>query len=306
MPEGTTSRGALLLEPGTLWTKVTHRSKQALQCGALQPLATECEFLEQGGMHFVVRVLPTLARKDKAKQQQDKHPNSGKEFNPFLPYDKDLFVADISDTHVCLLNKFNVIDHHLLIVTRSFEEQEALLTLQDFEAMWACLAEVEGLAFYNAGRTAGGSQRHRHLQLVPLPLAPRGPRIPVEPVLTSTSFQNSVRTAAVFPFRHAFVQLDWAVSPLAGATAMFACYHNLLSAVGLQARSGNRQSGAYNLLVTQKWMLLVPRSQDSFESISVNALGFAGNLLVRTEEQLKTLRDYGPLTVLSKVAVPIE
>ncbi|NIO40609.1 MAG: phosphorylase, partial [Burkholderiales bacterium] len=38
--------------------------------------------------------------------------------NPFLPYGKDLFVSDISETHLALLNKFNVIDYHLLIVTR--------------------------------------------------------------------------------------------------------------------------------------------------------------------------------------------
>jgi len=302
----TTARGTLVLAPGTLWTSVIQRTKRALQCGALQPLSTQCEFIEQDGIDFNVRVLPNLARKDEAKQQQEKQTaTSGKEFNPFLPYDEALFVADISDTHVCLLNKFSVIDHHLLIVTRSFEEQETLLTLQDFEAMWACLAEVEGLAFYNAGRTAGGSQRHKHLQLVPLPLVPRGPRIPTEPLLTSANFQNSVGTVPGFPFVHAIAQLNsrWAESPLTGAEATFACYHNLLSAVGLQAGSNNRQSGAYNLLVTRQWMLLVPRSQESFESISVNALGFAGTFLVRSEEQLQRLRDHSPMTVLSQVAV---
>ncbi len=303
MPGGTTPRGTLVLEPGTLWASVTKRTKQALQCGALQPLSTKCEFIEQDNVHFVIQVLPNLARKDEAKQQQQTT-TSRKEFNPFLPYEEDLFVADIYPTHVCLLNKFNVINHHLLIVTRSFEEQESLLTLQDFEAMRACLAEVEGLAFYNAGRTAGGSQRHKHLQLVPLPLAPRGPRIPTEPLLAA-SFQK-VGTASGFPFVHAIAQLDphWIESPLAGAEATLSCYHNLLTAVGLQQGSNNRQSAAYNLLATRQWMLLIPRSQESFESISVNALGFAGTLLVRSERQLQLLKDHGPMTILSKVAVP--
>jgi len=286
---------------------VAKRTKHALQCGALQPLSTKCEFIEQGNIHFVIQVLPNLARKDEAKQQEQTT-NPRKEFNPFLPYDEDLFVADISHTHVCLLNKFNVIDNHLLIVTRSFEEQESLLTLQDFEAMGACLAEVEGLAFYNAGKTAGGSQRHKHLQLVPLPLAPRGARIPTEPLLVSANFQNSVGMASGFPFMHAIAQLDprWIESPRAGAAATLACYHNLLTAVGLQQGSNNRQPGAYNLLATRQWMLLIPRSQESFESISVNALGFAGTLLVRSEKQLQLLKDYGPMAILSKVAVPTE
>ena len=42
--------------------------------------------------------------------------------NPFLPYDPALLVAPISPTHVALLNRFNVVDDHFLIVTRSFEE----------------------------------------------------------------------------------------------------------------------------------------------------------------------------------------
>ena len=48
-----------------------------------------------------------------------------------------MFVADVSDTHLCLLNKFNVIEHHLLIVTRKFEHQETLLTVRDFQAVLA-------------------------------------------------------------------------------------------------------------------------------------------------------------------------
>jgi ATP adenylyltransferase len=90
------------------------------------------------------------------------------------------------------LNKFNIIDHHLLIVTRTFKEQETWLTLQDFEAMWACLNEIDGLVFYNGGKTAGASQRHKHLQLVPLPLVEEGLKIPIEPAIASVIFQDSI------------------------------------------------------------------------------------------------------------------
>ena len=83
-----------------------------------------------------------------------------------------MFVADISPTHVCLLNKFNVIDHHLLVVTRAFEEQDAAINAADFAALWVCMAEVDGLAFYNGGKLAGASQRHKHLQIAPLPWGP--------------------------------------------------------------------------------------------------------------------------------------
>ena len=67
-----------------------------------------------------------------------------------------MFVADISATHVCLLNKFTVIPDHLLLVTRAFEEQEDRLNLADFAALAACLSEFAGLGFYNAGTARWG------------------------------------------------------------------------------------------------------------------------------------------------------
>ncbi|NES22739.1 MAG: phosphorylase [Symploca sp. SIO3E6] len=302
------SQETLTLEPGTLWTRVTQQTAHALQCGALQSIPTESEFVEQDGINFVVRILSNLIRKDKAKKEQDqKSTNSGKEFNPFLPYEEDLFVADISPTHLCLLNKFNVVDHHLLIVTRSFEEQETLLTVQDFDAMGRCLGEFEGLAFYNGGKLAGASQKHKHLQLIPLPFTPNGLKIPIEPAIASARFQGTIGTISSFPFLHAIARLDpnWAKTPLEAAVATNQCYHDLLRAVGLQSNEtarGNRPSVAYNLLATRQWMLLVPRSQEDFESIPVNSLGFAGALLVRNEQQMQILKNYGPINILKRVA----
>jgi ATP adenylyltransferase len=301
MPEGKSeAQETLRLEPGTLWAKAIARTEHARQCGALQFVPTECEFVEQGGVNFLVRVLPQLGRKDDAKKEQDK------DFNPFLPYEEDLFVADISDTHLCLLNKFNVVDHHLLIVTRAFEEQETLLTLQDFEAMWACLAEIDGLAFYNGGKLAGASQRHKHLQLVPLPLIPEGARIPIEPVIAGTQFEEGVGTAPGFPFAHAIAKFDsqCVESPRGAASYTLERYRIMLQHLGLMTEESNQQKGAYNLIATREWMLIVPRSQDEFESIPVNSLGFAGALLVRSEQQMQLLRDCSPMTVLKNVAVP--
>jgi len=300
----------LILQPGKLWERVTEQTQHALSSGALHPIPTQCEFLEQDGIRFLVRIVSNLARKDKAKKKQHKVAGTKKkDFNPFLPYEPDLFVADISDTHLCLLNKFNVVDYHLLIVTREFEEQENLLTKQDFAAMWATLAEIDGLVFYNAGQAAGASQRHKHLQLIPLPLAPEGDRIPIEPVLASATFQNSVGTIPSFPFQHAFIRLDpsWVKSPLSAASSTLDCYYSLLGTVGLKGDEGvsaGRHPAGYNLLATREWMLMVPRSQERFESISINSLGFAGAMLVRNEQQMQVLKDYGPLTVLKNVALP--
>ncbi|MEH1904750.1 ATP adenylyltransferase family protein [Nostoc sp.] len=310
------AQGKILLKPGTLWTSIKEQTEHALECGALLSIPTEFEFVEQDNVRFLVRILSSLNRKKTAKEKQEKQSaTSGQEFNPFLPYEKDLFVADISDTHLCILNKFNVVDYHLLIITRGFEEQESLLTLDDFTAIWACLADFNGLVFYNSGKTAGASQRHKHLQLVPLPLAPSGPQIPIEPLLTSAQFQNSIpsdqsatqtmgfvnATLPKLPFIHAFAPLNsnWTQSPFAAAQATLEAYCTLRHAVGLDTR----QSGAYNLLATREWMLIVPRSQEHFQSISVNSLGFAGALLVRNAAEMEILKAQGPMTILKNVAI---
>ncbi|MCP2730378.1 ATP adenylyltransferase family protein [Limnofasciculus baicalensis] len=296
------------LEPGTLWNSTIQQTEHAINCGALLSIPTEYEFVEQDGIRFLVRILTSLQRKDEAKKQQDKKTTtSGKEFNPFLPYEEDLFVADISDTHLCLLNKFNVIDHHLLIVTRAFEEQESFLTGQDFEAMWACLAEIDGLVFYNSGKMAGASQRHKHLQLVPLPLAPDGAKIPIQPAIASAKFEDGIGKISQFPFNHAIAKLNptWAESPTDAAEATMEYYHSLLLHVGLIGNDSinyGQDSRPYNLLATREWMMIVPRSQEDFQSIPVNALGFAGAMLVRNEAQMKLLKDLGPMSILKHVA----
>ncbi|KZL49922.1 phosphorylase [Nodularia spumigena CENA596] len=294
------AQGKILLKPGTLWKSIKEQTENALKCGALLSIPTDFEFVEQNGSKFLVRILSNLARKDTAKRQE-------KKTNPFLPYEQDLFVADISQTHVCILNKFNVVDYHLLIITRAFEEQEKLLNLEDFAAMWACLAEFEGLAFYNGGKIAGASQPHKHLQIVPLPLTPSGVQIPIEPLLKSAQFTDSVTTVPELPFIHALAKLDpnWSNSPLEAAAATLELYQSLLSAVGLEAVDDNRQSGAYNLLATREWMLIVPRSHEHFDSISVNSLGFAGALLVRNEEQMQIIKEQKPMTILQNVALPV-
>ena len=172
--------------------------------------------------------------------------------------------------------------------------------------MWDCLAEFEGLAFYNSGKAAGASQHHKHLQLVPLPFTPTGPSIPIEKMLAKTHFRDPLGTVPNLPFKHALVRFapDQFRAPLAAARATLEHYDLMLKAMSLHSASEDDPPAPYNLLVTRAWMLLVPRSREAFASIQVNALGFAGTLLVRTAQQVQTMKDYGPLNLLKQVAVP--
>jgi ATP adenylyltransferase len=296
-----------LFRPGSLWGLLTQSTERALRSGALQPIPTEFEFVEQGGVRFLVRRLARLERKKAAREEQAKAAAAtGKLPNPFSPYEEAMFVAEITETHLGLLNKFNVVEHHLLIVTRDFEEQDSLLTAEDFRALWRCMAEYESLGFYNAGTIAGASQRHKHLQVVPLPLAPEGPSVPTGPLLERARYAGRIGRSPDLPFLHAVgrVEPDWPASPDDAGEATRERYLALLRAVGLLDQSAADPSSRpdpYNLLVTREWMLLLPRSEESFRSISVNGLGFAGSLLVWNEEQLEAVKRHGPMRILTSV-----
>ena len=117
------------------------------------------------------------------------------------------------------------------------------------------------------------------------------------------------------PFRNAFAVLEPSLFEDADAPAhLLETYGAMLDACSLREQSANddgraanepeRQRAPYNLLVTRRWMLLVPRSREHFGTISVNALGFAGSLFVRDDVEMSALRAAGPMGALRSVATP--
>jgi ATP adenylyltransferase len=294
-----------MFKPGTLWASTVQQTERALESGALKPIMTESVFVRDRGIDFLVRTVSSLARKAEAREKQRAQSYSEtKRANPFLPHEREMFVADLSATHLCLLNKFNVIDHHLLIVTRTFQEQEQLLNLEDFESLWTCMAEFDGLGFYNGGEEAGASQRHKHLQIVPLPLADRGPKLPIEPMFQTAEFTGPLGVVPALPFIHSIAKLepDFVSDPRKAALDTYRLYRLMLEKVGLNkkdAASNAFQAGPYNLLLTREWMLVLPRAREFYESISVNALGFVGAMLVKGDKQMRALRKTGPMRVLA-------
>ncbi len=283
----------------SLWIKVQAQTEHGLRCGALHPLETRYEIVEQNGIPFVVYVLKNLQRKANATQKQDK------DFDPFLPHEPDLFVANLSDTHFCLLNKFKVVDHHLLVVTREFEEQLDVLNAKDWAALWRCLRSIDGLGFYNAGAEAGASQRHKHLQLIPFPLMPNGGRLPIATVIQQVEFIDDIGTVPSFEFQHAIASLPpfFDLCQLTDAevgTVLETHYHQLLHWLQLTSTA---EPPIYNLLITREWMMVIPRSQDQVSGISLNSLAYAGTLLVKDAAQLEQVKQMRPMTLLNQAAV---
>jgi len=283
-----------LLPTGTLWERVRERSAHALDSGALKPIPTDYEVISDAGVDFQVRIAPNLKDKIQEVRDQQAREAAGETVDPFAQPEPDLLVGDLSATHFGLLNKFPVLEHHLLLVTRAYEDQQAPLTGADFAALHGALSEMDGLGFYNAGKAAGASQGHKHLQLVPLPLGTERTRPPMEALLRSHELSTAPDTSPHLPFPHAACRLAFADLDGDGLRAHFQA---LRAALGLTAFAA-----PYNLLVTRDWMLLVPRTSERFDGIMINALGFAGGFLVRDRDDLDHLRETGPMRVLQGVS----
>ncbi len=279
----------------------------------------------------------TTSALDLAEQAATSHLETADLHDPFLPYEEDLYVGDVPPAHVCLLNKFNVVNGHLLIVTRAFQEQTLLLTSADFTAFWHCLRQHPSLGFYNSGKIAGASQRHKHMQLIPLAAETDIPiHVQLEKAASAREEQHSCFTVSSFPFKHAVIgtrdlESSNETDAINGAI-LHARYMQLLQflieKLGVSASSWiawetttsgrlssdsfpveDQQEAAhpfpYNLLLSRNWMLLVPRQQEKFlNEISVNALGFGGFLLAKNEAQKDLIVQHGPLGILKQVAIP--
>ena len=267
------------------WAEVVDRADAALASGVMHSFECALEFVEDGGVEFALRVATKFPRGETAAGRSDAAPKLPSD--PFADPEKGLIICEINGTHRALLNKFSVLREHLLIVTKAFEEQASLLGEDDFAALAVAMKDAEVLAFYNGGAEAGASQRHKHIQVVTLPLSPRH-SVPMDTLLLKERPQ--------LPFRHAFTRL--ATGQAAEPGRMLASYRELRRKAGLEAPQ------PYNLLVTHEWMLIAPRSRDRFEGVSINSLAFAGSFFVRDARHAHIIAASGPMNVLKSVAMP--
>jgi ATP adenylyltransferase len=266
-----------------LRTAIARAEAHARSTGALLPVITEQRTIEDAGMTFRVEWLSSLAMKDLAA----KLPRAGDKSstNPFLPFEQDLFVADLSETHVAILNKFQAFAGHLVLITRAFVEQGAPLERADLEACALMLTQSPGLIFFNSNGDAGASQRHRHLQFIP----------DYDPTV------NAIIDA--LPFAHRLYDIE------AGAFEdVSAVTDRLLAAVrdayGMLQPGEDGELPGYNLLITREWLMVVPRRVETAAGVSLSALGFAGLIGLRSQDQFDAVEAFGPMAMLVEAAGP--
>ena len=76
--------------------------------------------MEDGGIPFDVRMLPSLGKKPTLAD--NKAENEKKPFDPFMPpFQPGLYLSELTDTHRLLFNKFCIVKEHSLVVTKEFE-----------------------------------------------------------------------------------------------------------------------------------------------------------------------------------------
>jgi ATP adenylyltransferase len=217
----------------------------------------------------------------------------GPKQNPFLPWDPPLEVGLLADSHVLLLNKYPVQPCHLLVITRQWQPQSGWLDACDWGAVAAVAEDTGGLWFFNSGATAGASQPHRHLQL--LPRDPGQASCPLAPLIEAQLAGGVAR----WPWQY---RLSPRQDPQ-GGTDLADIYASHCHSLGLGRPDRDGAPGqAYNLLFDDRWFLTVVRRCEHQAGFSINSLGFAGYLLFTQHSDRDWLRRHGPWALLASVA----
>lgn len=271
-----------------IWHQALARSAVALADGALVPLATE-EIPAGRWTPFQLRRLLTATPRHLR--------GGGPRPNPFLPWDRALEVCPLGSRHLVLLNKYPVQMGHLLLITQQWAPQSGWLQPDDWEAVARLGEDTGGLWFFNSCAEAGASQPHRHLQL--LPRAAGEPGCPLE----SLFHEQLQGRSEPWPWAYR-------LSPKpagGGAGALAALYRDHAAALGLgEPGRGERPRHPYNLLFGDDWFLTIRRVREHAAGFSVNALGFAGYLLLTEHSERDWLERHGPWRLLQAVAAPPE
>mmetsp|Transcript_17133 Transcript_17133/g.22631 ORF Transcript_17133/g.22631 Transcript_17133/m.22631 type:complete len:421 (+) Transcript_17133:47-1309(+) len=309
---------------GELRDKLRRTSEETLRIGATSPLSTSFEIIEDGGIEFIwskANIEATEKKDSKATlaNEVEAKPAPSSNSDPFdaKTMDMRLFIADVPPQHSLILNKFNTMADHALLVTKEWKSQSWMLTPEDLTALYDTITNINAIGFYNSGAAAGASQAHKHMQMIPLdvlqsyrPMADQA--IPVDDLIfgEAASYDpGEIFMLPSFSFKHGVVMLSEEKMSSWKSEHLFWEYQNLLVHTGLLSEIEEYGAVAendlenYNLLITEKWMIIVPRSQRKFMGVDVNAMGFIGCLLSRTEAAENNIKSFGPLHILSNVAV---
>ena len=266
------------------WEKALMKTKISIKKNRLFPLNTiDITSKLYKGNDFIIRELDISKFK--------KNIEIGPKVNPFLPWDKILEIDSIGKHHQLILNKYPIQLGHILLITNSWKSQSGWLDNMDWEAIKKVNNDTSGLWFFNSGPIAGASQPHRHIQLLRRSL--NDINCPREKWLLDFCNEKNLNQK----FISNIVTKEF--SSNLNDENIFEIYLDLSKKLGLGNPNIDREpKHPYNLLFTNKWMVLVKRKKDNQHGISINALGFAGYILVTKDSNINYLCRNGPEKLL--------
>ena len=266
------------------WKKALEQTRLSIDDESLYPLKTvmitsdlyeECDFI--------------IRRLDTSKFNKKKI--YGPKQNPFCPWEKILEIDKIGDNHQLILNKYPVQKGHILLITNKWKPQNGWLDINDWRAIQQVNKDTSGLWFFNSSPTAGASQPHRHIQLLrrskdelPCPREKWFLEMKSDQDIDSKLKKNII--VSKFNF-------------LENSISLYELYLELCKNIGLgNPFNDKKPRNSYNLLITNKWIAIIKRSNDHIHGFSVNGLGFAGYLLVTEKSDINYLKKFGPEKLL--------
>jgi len=266
------------------WEKALQKTKISITSKSLFPLnTTDITKKLYKGNDFVIRELDITKFK--------KSTLIGPKINPFRPWDNILEIDSIGKYHQLILNKYPVQLGHILLITNEWKEQNGWIDIKDWEAIKEVNKDTTGLWFFNSGPLAGASQPHRHFQL--LRRDPSELSCPREKWILdfdNVNYKNQRFCKNIILKKF---------SKTLNKENIHEIYKDLAYKLGLGKPGIDKKPRyPYNLIFTNQWILLIKRKTDNLYGISVNALGFAGYILVTEKSDKKYLKKFGPEKLL--------
>jgi len=266
------------------WKKALDQTRLSIDGDSLYPLKTTIitrDLYQKND--FIIRKLDT-SKFNKTKIY-------GPQQNPLCPWEKILEIDKIGSNHQLILNKYPVQKGHILLITNNWKPQNGWLDIYDWKALQKVNKDTSGLWFFNSSPIAGASQPHRHFQLLRRSKdeisCPREKWF-LEMKINIDNYSKLTKNIIVSKFNF----LDNSIS-------LFELYLELCKKLGIgDPISDEKPRYPYNLLITNKWIAIIKRSNDHIHGFSINALGFAGYLLVTEKSDINYLKEFGPEKLL--------
>ncbi|TFK54507.1 ATP adenylyltransferase [Heliocybe sulcata] len=322
-----TTEGTSTTTPNEIVSRLKVKFEKAKEAGDLLFFPSTVQKHKEGEVEYEIRLCPALQHKPHLPTPHfdPRQKDLGKKPDPFeAPYVENLYIGEVEDEdngkkYVALLNKYCVIPLHFLLASKMYESQASPLLPPDLVQTYLILlaAKKAGspfFAFYNCGDRSGASQPHKHIQFLPLE-DEDGP--PVERLAKAAQLENPGRPFSLssLPYaNHVFRLPSMTASTPAEEIEekLSQAFLSLLDLVVSTVRhSPDYPAGtpSYNVLLTLEHLHLIPRAEENYtlqetgDQLSINAVGFAGMPLVKSDEEMEAVKREGVGKILRGVGL---